>query len=177
MTASKCSWRLMPSLRQSVQTSTRFLACASWATRSARSSGGRVPVMAATSTSRSFLRNSSATYSAVGMKRQKTIGLKPSRLKVSTKLMAFFNFSSLVPSSFSASRAMSSSRRRVRCSSPLASPRSLPGVRSRLSTDLIGLQIKHRLAANRIGFIGGLRIGARGSGAQCGNGSRRAGGQ
>jgi len=55
----------------------------------ARSVGGSVPVTAATSTFfGNFSRSAEATYSAVGIKRQKRIGLKPSFANASTSLNA-----------------------------------------------------------------------------------------
>ena len=68
----------MPSLRQSVHTRIRLSLSANWETRSSRSSGGNRPVTASTVQPGNFLRNSSATYSAVGIKRQKTMGEYPS---------------------------------------------------------------------------------------------------
>jgi hypothetical protein len=72
----------------------------------------------------------SGHVSAVAMKRQNTIGRKPSRKSNSTMRMAFWSLASLSPWSDSASRAISSRRRRPFASSPASELVSLPGTTS-----------------------------------------------
>ena len=77
----------MPSLRQSVATSTRFGVSDSAAMRCTRSAPGSRPVTASTSTPSFFgrrSRSSAATYSAVSMNRQNTIGWNPSSTRPRT---------------------------------------------------------------------------------------------
>ncbi len=126
----------MPSERQSVQTSTRLGAAASWLTRSSRSAGGSVPVTATTSTpEESRCLSSSATYSAVGMKRQKRMGLYPSRSSSLTSLTALMSLASPSPFRPSAVRAISRRRRRLTAPSFSGSSASLPGITSMPSAD------------------------------------------
>src|SRR5438093_646383 len=72
----------MPSLRQSVATSTRRSASPSAATRSSRSDGGSRPVTASTATPRRRVRRDSATYSAVALPVCPAVGRQDSLARV-----------------------------------------------------------------------------------------------
>jgi len=154
--ASKCSCRLIPSLRQSVATKTCFLDSHSCRIVSTRDSGGNNPVTAITSTSfGKRVRSSAATYSAVGMKRQNIIGWYPSLSRPLIRSTALFNFSSFSPNKSSAARAISNKRRRFRCPSSSSPPGSEPGVTSEPSADsstIISRIVRRPISSASSGF-------------------------
>ncbi len=103
--------------------------------RASRSAGGRVPVTHVTVVAlRSAARRCSATYSAVSMNRQNTIGSNPSASSPCTTEATLASFASALPSRAAACLAMASSRRRCGLSAAFSAS-SAPGVASSDSTD------------------------------------------
>ena len=155
MTASNASWRLMPSLEQSVATRTRCSCADNSATRSSRSAGGRVPVTATTSVRfPSFSRKCSATYSAVAMKRQKHgSGRSPSARDCGRT--GSIAPGALIHSPLRVLRLHAPvDRRRRSALSSWSSIRSHPRLRSRQGSHfLITCQFKHRRDGQHVSLL------------------------
>ena len=129
------------------------------ATRCSRSAGGSVPVTAATSTPLgNWSRSSSATYSAVWMKRQKTMGLKPSLSSDLTRLTSFLSFVVLLAAqALSASWPVPAGGGGPGLLVVLLVLGSAPGVTSMASAESSMAQVEDGLAAD---FISGLFVSA-----------------
>ena len=138
-------------------------------TRASRSSAASSPVTASTATSLgpSAARSAPATYSAVAMKRQKTIGLDPSRTSPRTISIPRASLASPRPASASASRARSRRRRRDVVASPSSASASAPGTTSApsaLSSSTRSRTLRRPISsASAIGLgVGGLGPAAEG---------------